>query len=63
MQFQCRVCAGRNFKEVVVPRGDAYYKTAFYTCCGCGVMFVDHEKFGDPKGYRVGELRQESQGT
>jgi hypothetical protein len=59
MQFRCRLCAGVNFKQVVVTKGDGYYKTAFYTCCGCGVMFVDHEKFGDPNGHRTRQQRQE----
>jgi hypothetical protein len=37
--------------SLVRPRNDGtYYKTAFATCCGCGVMFVDAEKFADPKG-------------
>jgi hypothetical protein len=45
MAFMCPICKCINFKEVVVPRGEGYYRTAFLECCGCSVMFHDPEKF------------------
>jgi hypothetical protein len=45
VRFQCPICTGSNFRDTVVPRGSGHYKTAFYECCGCGVMFRDPKKF------------------
>jgi hypothetical protein len=43
--FVCPICASVNFKDVVVPRGEGHYRTAFYECCSCSVMFHDPAKF------------------
>jgi hypothetical protein len=45
MAFSCPICSCINFKDVVVPRGEGYYRTAFFECCGCSAMFRDPVKF------------------
>jgi hypothetical protein len=45
MGFCCAICSHINFKDVIVPRGDGYYRTAFFECCGCSVMFHEPAKF------------------
>jgi hypothetical protein len=45
MAFCCPICSCINFKDVVVPRGTGYHRTAFLECCGCSAMFHDPEKF------------------
>jgi hypothetical protein len=45
MAFMCPTCKCINFKDVVVPRGNGYYRTAFFECCSCSVMFRDPAKF------------------
>jgi hypothetical protein len=45
MAFTCPICACINFREVVVPKGTGYYKTAFFECCTCSVMFRDPARF------------------
>jgi hypothetical protein len=32
-----------NFKDVVVPRGDGYYDTAFLECCGGSYLVIFHD--------------------
>jgi hypothetical protein len=45
MAFMCPICKCLNFKEVVVPRGQRYHRTAFLECSTCSVMFRDPAKF------------------
>jgi hypothetical protein len=45
MGFMCPICKCINFKEVVVPRGGGYYRTAFFECCGRTAKFHDPTKF------------------
>ena len=45
MAFRCPICSHINLKGVVVPRGEGYYRTAFFECCGCSGMFRDPAKF------------------
>jgi hypothetical protein len=45
MAFMCPICSHINFTDVVVPRGEGVYRTAFFECCGCSVMFRDPAKF------------------
>jgi hypothetical protein len=62
MAFCCRICSHINFKDVVVPRGEGYYRTAFFECCGCSVVFRDPAKFStdrDEKAKR--ELPEKNQ--
>jgi hypothetical protein len=44
--FNCPLCGSNQCLSVVVKRtnGD-YYRTAFYRCAGCTVMFLNPEKF------------------
>jgi len=60
MAFMCPICKSTNFKDVVVPRGEGYYRTAFFECCACSVMFHDPVKFSvdrDEKAKREPEQR------
>ena len=50
MQFVCPICASTNWREVVVPKGTGYYKTAFAECCGCSAMFRSAELFTVGRG-------------
>jgi hypothetical protein len=62
MAFRCPICSHINFKEVVVSRGEGYYRTAFFECCGCSAMFRDPAKFSvdrDKKAKR--ELAERNQ--
>jgi hypothetical protein len=62
--FMCPICKCVNFKEVVVPRGEGYYRTAFFECCGCSAMFHDPAKFSvdrDAKARR--EMAEGNQGN
>jgi hypothetical protein len=45
MPFCCPICSHINFKDVVVPRGEGNYRTAFFERCGCSAMFRDPAKF------------------
>lgn len=49
--FRCQVCGCTQYVQVRVrrPSGD-WYVTAFYECFACSVMFLDPEKFSDPRG-------------
>lgn len=49
--FRCQVCGCEKYVQVRVrrPSGD-WYVTAFYECFACSVMFLDPEKFSDPRG-------------
>jgi hypothetical protein len=53
MAFRCSICSHINFKDVVVPRGDGCYRTAFLECCGCSVMFRAPEKFSVDRGEKA----------
>jgi len=64
MAFMCPICKDTNFKDVVVPRGQGYYRTAFFECCGCSAMFHDPAKFTvgrDEKAKRELAERQNKQ--
>src|ERR1039457_5908762 len=50
MQFVCPICAGTSWREVVVPKGGGYYKTAFSECCGCSAMFRSADLFTVGRG-------------
>ena len=50
MQFVCPICASTNWREVVVPKGTGYYKTAFAECCGCTAMFRRPDLFTVGRG-------------
>jgi DNA-directed RNA polymerase subunit RPC12/RpoP len=44
--FECPVCGHRRFYRVLVPRdGQTPYRTAFYGCVGCSIMFTDPYRF------------------
>lgn len=64
MAFRCPICSHINFKDVVVPRGEGYYRTAFFECCTCSVMFRNPEKFSidrDEKAKRELADRKQTQ--
>jgi hypothetical protein len=46
MAFRCPICSHINFKDVVVPRGDGYYRTAFFECCGLYSIDASSSGFG-----------------
>lgn len=52
MRFVCPICAGTNWREVVVPKGSGYYKTDFCECCGCSAMFRRAELFTVDRGQK-----------
>ena len=44
--FRCPICRSQFFGSVVVARpGGGKYRTEFYECSGCSVMFRDPVKF------------------
>ena len=44
--FECPVCKHRRFYRILVQRDrQAPYRTAFYGCFGCSVMFTDPYRF------------------
>jgi hypothetical protein len=51
MALTCPICA--CIREVVVPKGAGYYKTAFFECCSCSVMFRDPAKFSVDRDKRA----------
>jgi hypothetical protein len=50
MQFVCPICAGTNWREVVVPKAGGHYRTDFCECCGCSAMFRRAELFTIDRG-------------
>jgi hypothetical protein len=64
MQFVCPICAGTNWREVVVPKGGGYYRTDFCECCSCSAMFRRAELFTVGRGKKPEpEAPLESSGT
>jgi hypothetical protein len=62
MEFRCPICSCINFRDVVVPKGSGYYRTAFFECCGCSVMFRDPAKFSLDRDKRAkAELAKRNQ--
>ena len=44
--FECPVCGHRRFYRILVQRdGQPAYRTAFYGCFGCSIMFTDPYRF------------------
>jgi hypothetical protein len=44
--FRCQLCGSGFFRPVLVPRPDgSHYRTSFYECAGCSVMFIDPKAF------------------
>ncbi len=43
--FRCPICRSQFYKEVVVAKAGGKYKTEFFECSGCTVMFRDPVKF------------------
>jgi hypothetical protein len=52
--FQCPLCQSAFFSIVEVKRPNgARYRTEFYECAGCTVMFRDPEKFTQCQPYKA----------
>jgi DNA-directed RNA polymerase subunit RPC12/RpoP len=45
--FECPVCGHRRFYRILIPRGSqqSAYRTEFYGCFGCSIMFTDPYRF------------------
>ena len=44
--FECPVCGHRRYYRIIIPRErQPAYRTAFYGCFGCSMMFTDPYKF------------------
>ena len=44
--FQCPVCGNRRYYRIVVMRAPQRpYRTVFFGCVGCSVMFTDPYQF------------------
>jgi hypothetical protein len=43
--FRCPICRSHFYKEVVVAKAGGFYKTEFFECSGCSVMFRDPDRF------------------
>lgn len=73
--FKCPVCGAAAFMAVHVRRPSGnWYRTPFYRCFGCSVMFEDPDAFagnrvtGDgvdraPKSFARGDLSQKESDT
>ena len=62
VRFSCPHCGSNQCVSVIVrkPNGD-YYRTEFYKCAGCTVMFLDPERFSKQIRYTFDHERSWSE--
>lgn len=48
--YKCPICESDSYVRIVVkkPNGD-WYRTAFFQCFGCSVMFTDPKAFTEKR--------------
>jgi hypothetical protein len=56
---RCPICLKTSYTEVVVKKpGGGHYRTEFFQCSGCSVMFRDPHEFVRAPEFRAYEERR-----